>query len=192
MNQFSGRNLCVWDTVFTAISQFQADSIDFHIWLAGPAIHNPYPNGLYVNISKLCFILSNLFIIDQRCKNKFDLKIQSKIIGVVIIVQLKIRSFHDIFFFNIILRYKYINSDIENNNHKIDVFEYVKNIDNITKILGIISKNTLFLVFLTKVNIYHIYIVNIVTRKTENLIGHQKVAWNLFCYLRTYTKVEIL
>jgi len=41
INQFSGKNLCVCDIVLTAICQFHADSIEFHIWLAGQAIHKP-------------------------------------------------------------------------------------------------------------------------------------------------------
>jgi hypothetical protein len=69
-----------------------------------------------------------------------------------------------------------VNNINENNNHKIDVFEYEKNIDNITKTLGIINNINLYFTIFTNVNIYHIYKTNIVTRNTENLIGHPNVA----------------
>jgi len=44
--QFSGRNLSVIAVDAIAISVHQADSIDFHTQLAGPAIPRPYPIGL--------------------------------------------------------------------------------------------------------------------------------------------------
>ena len=44
--QFSGKNLLISPTLEVAIFQFQADSIDVHIWLAGQAMPSQYHMGL--------------------------------------------------------------------------------------------------------------------------------------------------
>ena len=123
-NQFSGKNLWEIVVVDAAICHDPADSILFHIWLAGQAIQSQYHHGLYANISRLLDKFSALFISDHRCKNKSFLVNQSIIIGIIVTKEIPIMNDFEICFLKIILRTKYVNKIIAKSNHKIDVLEY--------------------------------------------------------------------